>query len=328
MTVDHIQPAFRTRDRAVAWARMWRFHFVPLSLSAGLVGMTAPRAGATTASVVVGLLFCVFGYGVGVVINDWFDRTADAVNAPDRPFVSGLINPHVGLGLTLAMSTVLMVAAIVVAPALALWSVIAIGGHLVYTWTKGIPMVGNIANGLDMSLFTVLGAVAVRPHAGVLDVPRTTWFQTGLVAVVLSGFCLVGYFKDIEGDRVAGYRTLPVAIGTRAASRIAVVFPVAAVVAAAVGALADAGRAGTYAEIACWVLLAAAALAFTQSLTTLIRAPQARAYEALLWFTRGTTLFVLSLGALHRPTFFLIGAIPMMVYLELTLRATQSSRQA
>jgi geranylgeranylglycerol-phosphate geranylgeranyltransferase len=328
MTVNQIHPALRTRDRAVAWARMWRFHFVPLSLSAGLVGMTAPRAGATTAGVIIGLLFCVFGYGVGVVINDWFDRRADAVNAPDRPFVSGLINPHVGLGLTLAMSTGLMVVAIVVAPALALWSAIAIGGHLVYTWTKGIPMVGNIANGVDMALFTVLGAVAVRPDAGVLDIPAVTWFQTALVAVVLSGFCLVGYFKDIEGDRVAGYRTLPVAIGTRASSRIAVVFPVVAVAAAGADALAVAGRAGAYAEIACWVLLAAAALAFTQSLVTLVRAPEARAYEALLWFTRATTLFVLSLGALHRPTLFLIGAVPMMVYLELTLRATQSSRQA
>jgi geranylgeranylglycerol-phosphate geranylgeranyltransferase len=324
MSIDQIQPALRARGRAVAWARMWRFHFVPLSLSAGLVGMTAPGAGATGASVTIGLLLCVFGYGVGVVINDWFDRKADAVNAPDRPFVAGLINPHVGLGLTLALSTVLLVAAAVVAPALAVWSAIAVAGHLVYTWTKGIPMLGNLANGVDMALFTVLGAVAVRPDAGWLDIPARTWFQTALVAVVLSGFCLVGYFKDIEGDRVAGYRTLPVVLGTRASSRIAVVFPVAALAAAAAGAVVGAGGMNA----AFWVLLAASGLAFTQSLGTLGRAPEARAYEALLWFTRATTLFILSLGALHRPVFFLVATVPMMVYLELTLRATHSARQA
>jgi 4-hydroxybenzoate polyprenyltransferase len=328
MTVNQIQPTFSVRDRAVAWARMWRFHFVPFSLSAGLVGMTAPRAGASTASVVIGLLFCILGYGVGVVINDWFDRKADAVNAPDRPFVTGLINPHVGLGVTLTLSTALMVAAIAVAPTLALWSVIAVGGHLVYTGTKGIPMLGNVVNGVDMALFTVLGAVAVRPDAGWLDIPAVTWFQTALVAVVFSGFCLVGYFKDIEGDRVAGYRTLPVAIGTRVSSRIAVVFPVVAVVAAGAGAVVGAGRAGTYAEIGCWVLLIAAGLGFTLSLATLLRTPETRAYEALVWFIRGTTLYFLSLGALHRPTLFLVGAAPMMAYLELTLRATRSSRQA
>ncbi|MBF9134864.1 UbiA prenyltransferase family protein [Plantactinospora sp. S1510] len=327
MSVNQVQHAVRPGDRAVAWARMWRFHFVPLSLSAGLVGMTAPTAGATTVSVVVGLLFCIFGYGVGVVINDWFDRKADAVNAPDRPFVAGLINPHVGLGLTLALSAVLLVVAVVVAPAVAIWGGIAIAGHLVYTWTKGVPMVGNLANGVDMSLFTVLGAVAVRPDAGWLDIPATTWFQTALVAVVLSGFCLVGYFKDIEGDRVAGYRTLPVALGTRISSRIAVIFPVVALAAAAVGALAGAEH-GAYAQAAFWLLLAASGLAFTRSLVTLIRAPEAGAYEALLWFTRATTLFVLSLGALREPTFFLVGAIPMMLYLELTLRTTRSSRQA
>lgn len=328
MTVDQVQPAFSFRDRAVAWARIWRFHFVPFSLSACLVGMTAPQAGATTASVVIGLMFCILGYGVGVVINDWFDRKADAVNAPDRPFVAGLINPHVGLGVTLTLSAALMAVAVAVAPTLALWSVIAVGGHLVYTLTKGIPMLGNLVNGVDMALFTVLGAVAVRPDAGWLDIPPVTWFQTALVAVVFAGFCLVGYFKDIEGDRVAGYRTLPVAIGTRASSRIAVVFPVVAVVAAGAAAVAGAGRAGAYAETACWVLLIAAALAFTQSLVTLIRAPETRAYEALVWFIRGTTLFFLSLGALHQPTLFLLGAVPMMAYLELTLRATKSSRQA
>ncbi|GGM61217.1 hypothetical protein GCM10011608_52850 [Micromonospora sonchi] len=328
MSVSQIQTPLRPQDRAVAWARMWRFHFVPLSLSAGLVGMTAPRAGATAATIAIGLLFCVFGYGVGVVINDWFDRKADAVNAPDRPFVAGLINPHVGLGLTLALSTALLVVAVIVAPAVAIWGVIAIAGHLVYTWTKGIPMLGNIANGVDMSLFTVLGAVAVRPDRGWLDIPAVTWFQTALVAVVLCGFCLVGYFKDIEGDRVAGYRTLPVALGARSASRVAVVFPVIALVAAAAGAVAGVGPGGIYPTTAFGILLSVSALAFAQSLLTLVRAPETRAYEALLWFTKATTLFVLSLGALHEPTFFLIGTIPMMLYLEFTLRATRSSRQA
>jgi geranylgeranylglycerol-phosphate geranylgeranyltransferase len=328
MSVNQVSAGIRTRDRAAAWTRMWRFHFVPLSLSAGLVGMTAPPAGATTASVTLGLLFCIFGYGVGVVINDWFDREADAVNAPDRPFVSGLINPHLGLGVTLALSTGLLVAALIVAPTLAIWSTIAVAGHLVYTWTKGVPMAGNLANGVDMALFTVLGAVAVRPDAGWLDIPAVTWFQTALVAVVLSGFCLVGYFKDIEGDRHAGYRTLPVAAGTGAAARTAIVFPVVAVVAAAAGVVGGIGADGAYPKAASGVLLLLAGLAFTQSLRTLLRAPEARAYEALLWFTRATTLFVLSLGALHRPTFFLVAAVPMMLYLELTLRATQSSRQA
>lgn len=328
MTVDQLEPAVRTRDVVVAWARMWRLHFVPFSLSAGLVGMTAPPVGASVASVVIGLLFCTLGYGVGVVINDWFDREADAVNAPDRPFVTGLINPHVGLALTLTMSASLMVVAVVVAPTLALWSVIAIGGHLVYSWSKRIPMLGNLVNGVDMALFTVLGAVAVRPDAGWLDIPAVTWFQTALVAVAFSGFCLVGYFKDIEGDRVAGYRTLPVAIGTRASSRIAVIFPVVAVTAAGTAAVADAGRAGVYAEVVFWVLLVAAALGFTQSLVTLNRAPETRAYEALVWFIRATTLFFLSLGALHRPTLFLLLTVAIMAYLELTLRATQTSRQA
>lgn len=39
-------------------------------------------------------------------------------------------------------------------------------------------------------------------------------------------------------------------------------------------------------------------------------------------------LFTLAMGAANRPLPFLLGAVPMMVYLELTLRMTRPSRQA
>jgi geranylgeranylglycerol-phosphate geranylgeranyltransferase len=314
--------------RVVAWLRLWRFHFVPLSLSAGLVGMTAPRAGATTASIVLGLIICVFGYGIGVVINDWFDRKADAVNAPDRPFVSGAVNPHLGLGAVVAMSAALLALSVAVAPALALWSAMAVGGHLLYTWTKGIPLVGNVVNGIDLALFTVLGAAAVRPEAGWPGLTVATVTQTALIAFVLSGFCLVGYFKDIEGDAVAGYRTLPVAIGSNRSSRVALVFPAVAVAAAIVFATAARTSLGGTATAGFWALILLSCAAFATSLVKLVRAPEENAYEALLWYTRATTLFILSLGAANRPWFFLAAAVPMVVYLEITLLATRPSRQA
>jgi 4-hydroxybenzoate polyprenyltransferase len=323
-----VRSAPTATGRMVAWVRLWRVHFVPLSLSAGLVGMTAPGAGATAPSVVIGLIICVFGYGIGVVINDWFDRNADAVNAPDRPFVSGKVNPHVALGATVGLSAVLWVLALVVAPPLAVWSAVAVGGHLVYTWTKGIPVVGNVVNGIDLALFTLIGAAAVRPDAGWLDLPAATATQTALIAAVLSGFCLVGYFKDIEGDTVAGYRTLPVAIGPRRAARVAPLFPAAAAAVTAVFAATSGDLLGGSGTAAFWTLFLLSGAAFGVSLVKLVRGPEEYAYEALLWYTRATTLFILSLGATAEPAYFLLAAVPMLAYLEVALRTTRSSRQA
>jgi geranylgeranylglycerol-phosphate geranylgeranyltransferase len=312
----------------LAWVRLWRFHFVPLSLSAGIVGMSAPSSGRTMPSLVVSLLICTFGYGVGVVINDWFDRKADAVNSPDRPFVAGLVNPNFALGVTLGMATVLFVLAIIIAPPVAIWSAVAIAGHFVYTWTKGIPMVGNIANGADLAVFTLIGMAGVRPAAGWLGIPRSTVLQFVLVAAVLSGFCLVGYFKDVKGDRIAGYRTLPVAIGPVWASRIAPVFPVLAVGVLAVLSGVRPALLGGTANTTFLALVVLSLAAFVMSLIKLISAPERLSYEALIWYTRAATLFILALAARTWSLNLLWVAVPMMVYLELTLRTTRNSRQA
>jgi 4-hydroxybenzoate polyprenyltransferase len=327
MSTD-VRSAPAVTERVVAWIKLWRFHFVPLSLSAGLVGMTAPGAGATAASVVIGLIICVFGYGIGVVINDWFDRHADAVNAPDRPFVTGKVNPHVALGVTVGLSVLIWVLAIVVAPPLAVWSAVAVGGHLVYTGTKAIPVVGNVVNGIDLALFTVIGAAAVRPDAGWLDLPAATVTQTVLIAAVLSGFCLVGYFKDIEGDAVTGYRTLPVAIGPYRAAWVAPLFPAAAAAVTAGFAATAGDLLGGSGTAAFWALFLLSCSAFGIGLVKLVRRPQEYAYEALLWYTRATTLFILSLGAAVEPAYFLMAAVPMMAYLEVALWTTRTSRQA
>jgi geranylgeranylglycerol-phosphate geranylgeranyltransferase len=318
-----------SRSTFLPWVRLFRPHFIPVSLSAGLVGIVVGSHSATGASIALGVLICASGYGMGQIINDFIDRRADAVNAPDRPMVAGEVNPHaavVGAVVALAGS---IIAAAFIAPPLAIWVLIALGGHLLYAATKGVPLVGNLVNGVDMGLFTVIGAAAAAPHRSWVDQPQDVVLHTALICLVLTAFSVIAYFKDIDGDRAAGYITLPVFLGPRRARWFAVPFSVAPFAIAWVLAIANPGALGADgSNAAFWVLTVGGGAAFVIALADLITEPVAKAYEALLWSTRGMVLFALGLGALIKPGLFIAVAVPMMVFLEVTLRMTAQARQA
>ena len=315
-------PAAARRPPSVrAWVRLVRVHFVPMSLSSGLAGYFAANEAPTFASVALGLAVCTTGYGIGVIINDYADRRADAINAPDRPLVTGEVNPTLALALVSAVSVAVLGLGFALATPVAVWSFLALAGHFVYTATKPVPMVGNLVNGVDIALFTMVGAAAGAPDRAWYDMPADAWVTTGLIAVAIAGFCLVGYFKDVPGDAAAGYRTLPVALGAARARLFAPPFPIAAVGATAVWGAGDG-------SLAFWVLLALSAGGFALSMRDLLREPERRAYEALTLYTRASVLLMLALGALQRPLLFLAIAVPMLAFLELTLRETRGTGQA
>ena len=319
-----------TRSRAArAWIRLVRVHFVPLSLSSGLAGYFAAKESPTFFSVALGLSVCLTGYGVGVIINDYADRRADAINAPDRPLVTGEVNPTVALVVVSGLSVTVLALGFAFATPVAVWSLLALAGHFVYTATKPIPMVGTVVNGIDIALFAMVGAAAGAPDRAWYDMPEPAWIVTGLIAAVIAGFCLVGYFKDIPGDRAAGYRTLPVALGPERARRLAPPFPLAALVAAVAIVVASPESLGADGgTVAFWVLGALAAAGFALSMRELFATPGPRAYEALLWYTRSSVAFILALGGLVRPLLFLVLAVPMLAFLEASLRETRGTGQA
>jgi geranylgeranylglycerol-phosphate geranylgeranyltransferase len=322
-------PAPPGRSPLRAWTRLLRLHFAPLSLSAGLVGLVAGGDSPSVVSAALAVVICTTGYSVGTMLNDFTDMEADAINAPDRPFVSGEIDPKVALSL-LAVSVVgLAIVSLLLATAVAIWAIIALAGHFVYTLAKPIPWLGPLANGGDLALFTLVGAAAAEPDRSWPHLPGAAWIVTGLVALLLSGFCLTGYFKDLPGDRVAGYRTLPVVLGPRRARWFVPPFPLAAIAIAVVLLAAHPSAFDVHGpNAAFWVLAAIACVEFGVSVSTLFRGLTESAYEALVWYTRGCVVFTLALGALYEPALFL-GLTPVLAgFLELAMRQTGRFRQA
>ena len=316
------------RSTADAWLTLLRLHHAPITMSAGLAGMATAPDSPTALSVALGASVCFLGYPLGQVFNDYADREADAVNAPHRPFVSGAVNPRTAIAVVIALSIVMTFVSIAIAPGIALWALVAIFGNVAYSLTKGVPMLGNVVNGIDLGLFVLIGAAATRPEQSWLDMPGEVFAVAVLVSVAFSGFCLVSYFKDIDGDGAAGYRTIPVILGAEGARPWAFPLPVLAIGGAVALALADPGVLGADSTSApFWILLACAAAAMAVSLRHVWVAPLGHAYEALLWHVRGIVLYALALAALGEPWTMLALAVPVVAFLEVTYAWTRRTRQ-
>ncbi|MFA6224890.1 MAG: geranylgeranylglycerol-phosphate geranylgeranyltransferase [Methanoregula sp.] len=163
----------------------------------------------------------------GNVINDYFDADIDRINRPERPIPSGLVTPMVAryFAVTLFLAGILVA---LFTPLLCL-SLEVINSVILVLYAarlKSLPVVGNVAVAyLAASIFLFGGAFAGW-DALVLMIPLAAiTFLATMVRVILKDA------EDVEGDAAGGADTLPIRIGIRSTTRIALGFALLAAVA-------------------------------------------------------------------------------------------------
>jgi geranylgeranylglycerol-phosphate geranylgeranyltransferase len=175
------------------------------------------------------LLFFIVGLitAAGNVINDFFDAEIDAINRPDRPIPSGSVSRGAarGFAITLFLAGILVSfftnplcvgiaifnAVLLIAYAAKLKSTPLIGNIVVAYLSASIFLFGGALNGFD-------GLVRIIPIAAI------TFF-----AMVSRE--LLKDAEDVEGDRAGGAVTLPIRIGIKKTSELALITTVLAVAA-------------------------------------------------------------------------------------------------
>lgn len=179
-------------------------------------GMVGPVGAAVAATIVA--------TAAGNMINDYFDREVDQVNAPERPLPRGAVSPRTTLGVSLALFAVAFAITLTLPLAAVAIAVVNLAALISYTSVfKGLPGAGNVVVGLLVGSTFPFGAAAsggIDPTIGVL-------FALAAVATVTRE--IVKDVEDIDGDRTAGLRTLPIAVGRRRALWIGTGLLVAAI---------------------------------------------------------------------------------------------------
>ncbi|MCS7036284.1 MAG: UbiA family prenyltransferase [Saprospiraceae bacterium] len=232
-------------QRLQAWARLVRLPnllIMVLALALPYWAVLRPaieRSGAKPAleafPFIVLSLATVLTAAAGYVLNDYHDRTLDALNRPHRVVIGRwlslkqarrlygmllLLALLSGIGLSLLLSNGLL-AAVFVGASLLL---------SLYAWRlKCTPLAGNASVALLCGLTPLLPWIAERPHQESLASSSTgqmalTWLGVYALFAFLTNLWReqVKDLEDAAGDAAGGCQTLPVRLGIAAAQRVAV----------------------------------------------------------------------------------------------------------
>ncbi len=186
-----------------------------VALGAVLVGGLGALGGASGLAVWLAALSAACVGAGGNAFNDLADLGIDKVNRPDRPLAAGRVAPGAARALWLGLTA----AGVALAAAVSAWhaGVALIVAAMLWLYSarfKKLPLVGNVVVAGLIALAIVYGGKVVGAGSGAL-VGATFAFLTTLAREIVKDV------EDEKGDRLEGAHTLPVAVGTQQAVRVA-----------------------------------------------------------------------------------------------------------
>jgi geranylgeranylglycerol-phosphate geranylgeranyltransferase len=199
-----------------AYVKSMRLYYAFITGIAGWIGVSFynfcmpdhfsyPRSG-----LILVMLF--LSWGINQIVNDYFGLPEDRINAPNRPMVTGELNPRIAM----LVSAVLVAGVAIISLFLNPWAVVplVIGVllNVVYEYAKAWSLTANVIFGLSIAMCTVYGFLAAGPlPSPVFTSNRICVFV--LVALMNGLMTYYTYFKDYAGDKAAGKRTFVVKYG-------------------------------------------------------------------------------------------------------------------
>jgi len=190
------------------------------SLVAGLAAIVAFLIATGTIIPPVILLFSavVLITAAGNVINDFFDTKIDAINRPDRPIPSGAVSQAAALGFAVTLFLAGIIVSFFTNPlcigiaVINSFILIAYAGVL-----KRTPLLGNITVAyLSASIFLFGGAL--NGWDSLIHIIPIATYQ--FLCNDIPGN-LVKDAEDVEGDTAGGADTVPIRIGIKKTSQLA-----------------------------------------------------------------------------------------------------------
>lgn len=172
-------------------------------------------------AVILTLLF--LSWGINQIVNDYLGLAEDKVNAPNRPMVTGELDPPKALLVTgILLLVTLGITWVYLEPIALIPACLGVVLNILYEYAKGHGIAGNLVFGLMISTCTAYGFLA----AGPTEPPYFTYSRISvlILVVVMNGLMtFYTYFKDYEGDKAAGKKTLVVSLGVERSRYLAAV---------------------------------------------------------------------------------------------------------
>jgi geranylgeranylglycerol-phosphate geranylgeranyltransferase len=160
----------------------------------------------------------------GYVLNDLLDIPIDRINRPRRPLPSGQVSPSVAITYLVAMVLLGLVIGTLIAWEVLLYLVAVLILIIFYdAVTKRLGFPGNLTVALLTSSALLAGPITLGLSLERLWAPLALAFLLNLAREILKDI------EDIPGDKTAGVHSLPLWIGSRASSWLAVILSLATI---------------------------------------------------------------------------------------------------
>jgi geranylgeranylglycerol-phosphate geranylgeranyltransferase len=199
------------------------------SFVAGLAAIVAYLIDTGTVIPETLLLFLVVAFitAAGNVINDFFDAEIDAINRPDRPIPSGAVSRGAARGFAVTLFLAGILVSFFTNPlcvGIAIFNTVLLIAYAAKL--KSTPLTGNIVVAyLSASIFLFGGALnGFDGLVRIIPIAAITFF--GMLSREL-----LKDAEDVEGDRAGGADTVPIRIGIKKTSELALITTILAVAA-------------------------------------------------------------------------------------------------
>ena len=175
--------------------------------------------------IILAMLAVFFETAAGNVINDYFDYNIDLINKPERPIPSGRISLKAGRNYGYLQFLLGTICGFLISYLTNNWIpfiIVLIADVILYLYAyklKSTPLIGNLAVGFMTGFGFVFGGFTINTP----EIISTSIFLGFFAFVMTTAREIVKDIEDIEGDKAEGAKTLPILIGAKIPSILAVI---------------------------------------------------------------------------------------------------------
>lgn len=200
-----------------------------VSGATGIGGMSFITELSVSKSILI-FLASFLSYGFGQALTDVFQTDTDSISSPYRPLIKGMISKTQVLSISIIGLIFCVGIFSIYNPINLLFGILSGIGLATYTFFKKKFWAGPFYNAWIVGVLFLMAFLCGSDFSSIINNSKLIY---SLLTVFLgyANFVLVGYFKDVEADRLTGYNTLPVVYGRRIASIISNVFGLLTIIA-------------------------------------------------------------------------------------------------
>jgi len=170
----------------------------------------------TAREMILGFLSVFLISATSLILNDYFDLESDKINSPERPLPAGLVTKRDVVLLSCGVTILGFITSFLLSFEALLVVILAWAVGFLYNWHfKKTGLLGNLMVSFSVGMTFIFGGIAVgRP------LENAVWFFGVLALLINAGEEIAADAMDVEGDRKAGSRSLPVLFGRDNALKI------------------------------------------------------------------------------------------------------------